>query len=105
MQRETVNERSPCRLRVIWEVEGAVALPLSVTYRVDDVFSGTTIAENMPASPGLETIITITPTENAMVDPSNPVETRRVTWTINAGELGETNGDMLYDVRNLVRVA
>lgn len=105
MQRESVNERSPARFAVTWQSEsGESIVPISLSYRVDDVISGTNIVPLTSATPGLPSLITIAPTENLMVDPTRPSEVRRVTWVIDEGEVDETHGDMLYDLINLARV-
>ena len=105
MQRDTVNERSACWLEVsLYDTEGQPLIPVTCTYAVYDVLSGQQILAPTPATPAFNTVLTITPGNNAMVDQTKHNEVRRVTWTFNAGQANESNGELLYNLKNLYRV-
>lgn len=105
MQRASVSEQSFARARISFiDADGFPGVPGTLSYQIHDVYSGTEITPSTMVTPEIVTTIEITPAENAILDPNNPREVRRLTWTINAGLGNQQTGEKLYDVVNLTRV-
>lgn len=104
---EIVNERSTSIVAMTFRDEtGALVTPSAGTYQIHDAASGTEIRAETPFTPAGSTHdITITDTENRILDASRNVEERIVTikFTYGAGKPG--TGEYRYIVKNLTKIS
>jgi len=98
----TVNEGSYAWLTISpKDITGAALSPDTLSYRIDDLESGTSIvAEQVIASPGSNYILEITAAQNAILDQAKAREIRRVTVVTTFGAK-ETTGQFDYVLENL----
>ncbi len=101
-----VNEKSSAILTLTFEDESENAVtPDSGIYRIDDIDSGTEIKGDTAFTPSSSTHdITLTATENAIIDSTQPYETKLVTVTFVYGTKQGT-GEYQYKVRNLRKIS
>lgn len=100
MQR--INEKSTSYLNVSFrDKEGALAVPTSISYRIDCVTTGTAVLAPTALAAASEVEITITPTQNAIVTSSNATEQKRVTVTAVYGASDQVTSQFDYLVKNL----
>jgi hypothetical protein len=103
---EIVNEKSTSIVALTFRDEGgALVTPSGGTYRIDDAASGTEIKAETAFTPGGSSHdITISDTENRILDATRNVEERIVTvsFTYGAGKNG--NGEYRYGVKNLAKI-
>ncbi|MCU0918727.1 MAG: hypothetical protein MUF16_00065 [Burkholderiaceae bacterium] len=77
---DVVNERTTAYLRVAFrDKDGTLAAPSAVVYRVDCLTTGQSIVPLTAVPPSSEIEVTLTADDNAMRNPSNVAELRRVT--------------------------
>lgn len=102
---EHVNERSTAYLTVTPKDKTGVAqAPTTLTYRIDDVFTGTEILDDTSVAPGSSVELTLTPEQNRILSATNSVERRRVTVTAAFGASDQVCSEYVYEVVNLVNV-
>ena len=105
MTTETVNEGSTAYVTATFRNKaGVVALPTGVTYRIDCITSGTQVRDTTSATPATSVEITLTPADNAILDPRRSRELRRVTVTGTYGDSDAVREQYDYWVRNLSQV-
>ncbi len=101
---ETVNENSSAVLTVIFKDENKKhVIPDSISYRIDDIKSNTSIKASTFLIPSETSIgIDITAIENRILTPTNKFEQRAVTtiFTYNSGTKQGTS-EFKYQVENL----
>ena len=99
---KVVNEGSTHFVTAAFADEaGQPVTPVSGTWRVDDVASGTVMVGETAFTPtGAEHTFTIPAAANAMVSASKAWEERRLTITF-AYPGGQGTGDYFYQVKNL----
>ncbi len=104
---EIVNEKSTSVVTLTFRDEsGALVTPSGGTYRIDDAALGTEIKADTPFTPvDSSHDITITSTENRILDATRNVEERIVTvsFTYGAGKNG--NSEYRYSVKNLTKIS
>lgn len=102
-----INEKTSAILNVtLTDRTGALAPPVSVTYRIDDLTTGTAVLGPTPImAPGAVFDISITSDQNAIFNPADQQETRRLTLT--AFYAAEDQATSQYDwvVNNLLFVS
>lgn len=102
MARQTVNEGSTAYLPIEFrDKSGALAVPASISYRIDCATTGEAIRAPSAVTPASSIELTLTPQDNRIVTASNRAERRRVTITAAYGADDAATGDFEYDVRNL----
>jgi hypothetical protein len=101
-----VNESSTAYLTVtFFDKNNIMVAPVSATYKIHDVLSGSQILAATPISPIAEQVeITLTPTDNTMVNAHSSNEKRRVTVEAIYGQDDGVNAAFVYEVKNLVNV-
>lgn len=72
----------------------------TVDYRIDDLTTNTVIAGWTSATPGTSVAITITPTQNRMINNGNKWERRQITVSSDRGLSTETRDIVQYKVIN-----
>jgi hypothetical protein len=104
----SVNEKSEAFITAVHtDKAGAPVTPVSLRYRIDDVRSGNMIKDwtTIPiGSPGTEHEITVTDTENAIINTLLSVEQKIVTFETTSAS-GTRNDVIRYNVVNLKAVA
>ena len=104
---DIVNEKSTSIVSLTFtDNTGALVTPSAGTYQIHDAASGTEIRAETPFTPtGSTHDITITATENRILDAARNVEERIVTvsFTFGAGKNG--NGEYRYGVKNLTKIS
>lgn len=99
---ETVNEKSTAWLTVnSFDKDGVAEAPSTMTYRIDDVDSGTEILADTALTPATSVTIQLTPADNTLVDAARKQERHRVTVHTEFGVDDEHNEHFTYTVRNL----
>lgn len=84
---------------------GVVQQPVSATYRVDDVTSGTQIRGDTAITGLAPTVLLVlTPSDNIIVDAARAMEKRRVTIKSSFGASDAHNEQFDYLVKNLSNV-
>lgn len=97
-----INERSTGWLRVsFFDATGAAVAPDSVTYRIDDYPSGTSIRAETSLTPFSSVEIRLTPDDMRIFDSSRESEEREVTVRASFGAGDECNARAIINVRNL----
>ena len=105
MTTETVNEGSTAYVTATFrDKAGTVALPSAVTYRIDCITNNTQVRDTTSATPATAVEITLTATDNAIIDPRRNRELRRVTVTGTYGDSDAVREQYDYWVRNLSQV-
>ena len=102
----SVNENSTSYVTAVFkEKDGNVQAPDSARYRIDCVTTGTKIKDWTPINnPGSTEEITISKSENAIIDQSNPTEQRVVTVEGTYGVDDGVSEELFYDLINLYSV-
>lgn len=99
---ETVNEQSTAYLTVTFKDKaGAAVSPASASYRIDDVQSGTAVRADTALTPAAQVEITLSPTDNTLVDPTKRQEIRRLTVTGVYGASDKVSAKYDYQLANL----
>ena len=98
----SIAEASAQRLSVTFEdIAGVAALPTTVSYAVQCMATGTLLQAFTPATPANPTLITLSPTINAIQDDRNASEVRRLVIKANDGMADALTAQYEYSVRNL----
>ncbi|GIW77904.1 MAG: hypothetical protein KatS3mg104_2967 [Phycisphaerae bacterium] len=95
------NEDSTGQIVVTFKDEnGDLFVPSSVTYRIDDVYSGQPVVGETSVSPASVVTITISPGDNVIINDDRASELRRVTVkaAYNGGQIVDS---VDYRVKNL----
>lgn len=102
---DQINEGSTGYLTVTFlDKNGLAAAPVSATYRIHDVLSGTEIRAETAITPiAAQVEITLTPADNTLVNEVNSSEPRRVTAVAVYGQADGVKADFVYEVKNLAR--
>jgi len=96
-----VNEGSTAYLTVSpKDKAGAAAAPISATYEIVDVRTGTTVRTSTSISPGASMEITLAPEDNVMLSTAT-YDVRRVLLVANYGVSDVLRDQFTYRVRNL----
>ena len=102
---QQVNERSTAYLTVTpKDKTGTAQAPTALTYRVDDVLTGTEILPDTSVAPGATVEITLTPEQNRILSGAHAVERRRVTVTAAFGAADQVCSEYVYEVVNLAKI-
>lgn len=103
---QQVNERSTAYLTVTPKDKAGVAqAPTSLTWRIDDVFTGQEILDDTAVSgPGSTVELTLKPEYNRILTATNLAERRRVTVTAVYGVDDQVCSEYVYEVVNLAAV-
>jgi len=97
-----VNEKSTSYVTVEpKDKNGVAATPTTLVYQIDCVTTSTAITAETSLTPGTSVEITITPTENAMIDQANAFEEREVTVTAGYGANDQIIEVFCYRLLNL----
>jgi hypothetical protein len=103
---DTVNEGSTAYVTATFrDKAGTLALPTGVSYRIDCVSNGQEVRDDTSATPATAVEITLSPADNAIIDPKRPRELRRVTVTGTYGDNDAVIEQYDYWVRNLSHVS
>lgn len=104
---QQVNERSTAYLTVTpKDKTGTAQAPTTLTYRVDDVLTGTEILDDTVISgPGSTVELTLKPEYNRILSATNTAERRRVTVTAVYGVDDQVCSEYVYEIVNLAAVA
>lgn len=78
----------------------AADTPTTVDYRIDCITTGTAIAGWTSLTPGTSNAISVTPTNNRIIDSRNKVERRIITVSSDRGLSTETRDTVEYKVEN-----
>lgn len=78
-----------------------LAAPTGIFYRIDDVLTGTTILADTAIGSASSIEITITPAQNAIINPLNPTEVKRVTVKASYAASEAINDEFEYAIKNL----
>lgn len=107
MRYDTVNEKSTSIVTLSFADEaGNAVTPTSGTYRIDDVASGTQIKGDTAFTPVSSTHeITISDSENAILDSDNARELRCVTVSVTYGVGKKCTAEYRYYVVNLMKIS
>jgi hypothetical protein len=101
----TVNERSTAYLTIAFFDPGKVPVtPAAVEYRIDDYDSGAEIRAGTTVTTGSSVQITLTPTDNMLVNNYAEFERRRVTVIAFYGEDDQQTAEYVYSITNLRHV-
>lgn len=97
-----VNERCQSTLTCTFrDKNGVLATPTTLKYRIDDILSGTVIKPNTTVTPSTSSYdITITATENRIIETSRISEERKVSCEWYSGTTLIGSADYLYRVIN-----
>jgi hypothetical protein len=101
-----VDERTQSVLRLVSTDENGLSTTLTkITYRIDDVLSGTQIKGNTDVTPSSAVVlITITAEENRIINAAKNSEERLVTIKGYAAATEIINTDYRYTIRNLSKI-
>ena len=98
----TINAASSGTLTIEFLDEaGALAVPSSISYRIDCVTSGAVIRNDSSIAPASTIDLALTPDDTRIVTPSDRMERRRVTLVVTFGPDDQITDDYEYTVRNL----
>ena len=102
---DQINEDSTGYLTVTFlDKNGVAAAPVSATYRIHDVLSGTEIRAETAINPvAAQVELTLTPADNTLVSEANSTEPRRVTVVGVYGHADGVKADFVYEVKNLAK--
>lgn len=99
-----VNEGSTSYLSVSFKDKaGALAAPASLTYSLHCLTTGAALRNDVALSPASQVEITLTPADNAILNPGNQYETRLVTVKAGYGAADALQEEYEYQVKNLAR--
>jgi hypothetical protein len=103
--KSTINEQSTSYLTVQFtDKTGVPASPITLTYRIDCISSGTAVVPETALTPGTSVEITITAAQNVIVDTTNAKELKRVTLVAGFTNDEQHCEDYDYYVRNLSQI-
>lgn len=107
MRYDTVNEKTTSIVTLSFTDEaGNAVTPTSGTYRIDDIASGTQIKGDTSFTPGSSRHeLTISDTENAILDADNERELRCVTVSVTYGAGKKCTAEYRYYVLNLLKIS
>ncbi len=96
-----VNEKSNSFLEIkILNELGGSYVPISVKYRVDDVYSEQQVIDWTNIDPSGNILsIAISPSTNALIKQTNKSELRKVTVVVDEDLPSESTEDFVYEVR------
>ena len=104
---QTVTEKSTAYLTVsFYDKAGALNVPNTITYRIDDVASGLQVrADTSIGTVASSVEITLTATDNAILNANNRSERRRVTVTASYGVADQVADEFYYEIVSLVKAS
>lgn len=103
---QTINENSTCFVPAsFYDKNGSAEVPASISYRIDDVASGTEIKADTSVGAASSIEITVAATENAILDGDNKYEVKRLTLTATYGASERATEVVYWRVRNLEAVS
>lgn len=101
----SLNEQSTGYLTVsFYDKTGALAVPASASYRIDDKATGTAIRALTSLTPASSIEITLTKADNTILNDTKPSEERRVTVISVYSATDQVTDEYIYTVVNLVKV-
>ena len=83
------------------DASGNPVTPVSATYSVHDVYSGTELRADTSLTPSSSNLVTLTDDDNVILDTENRFERRRVTVKSTLAGGGKKNESYEYTVQNL----
>lgn len=99
---DEIAERSTGYLTVTpLDKDGDPEAPASLSYRIDDVDSGTEIRGDTSIAAASSVVIALKPDDSQILDPEKEYEWRQVTVTATYGADDAVNGPYFYRVKNL----
>lgn len=103
---QTVTEKSTAYLTVnFYDKAGALNVPNTITYRIDDVFGGLQVrGDTAIGAPASSIEITLTAADNTILNTAGQNERRRVTVTAVYGLGDQVADEYIYEVANLLKV-
>lgn len=106
MAGDPLNEGSTGWLTIEFrDKSGNLQAPASASYRIDCLTTGQEVrTDNSLNASGGTVELKLEPTDTAILDASNRMETKRVTVTAQFGASDAHNEDYAYRVRNLYKV-
>lgn len=97
-----VKERSALTVTVYFrDSSDAADTPTTVDYRIDCLSTKTILADWTSATPGTSVVITVTPTQNKIVNHTNAWERRQITVSSDRGLATETRDTAIWLVENI----
>ena len=101
----TVTEKSTAYLTIaFYNKAGALDEPVSISYRIDDVESGQAVRASTSVAPANTVEITLTSTDNTILNQVGGDEERRVTVTATYGANDQITDEYIYLIQNLSKV-
>lgn len=103
---QTVTEKNTAYLTVnFYNKSGALDVPNTITYRIDDVASGSAVrADTAIGAVASSVEIRLTATDNTILNTNNRSERRRVTVTATYGVADQVTDEFYYEIVSLVKV-
>ncbi|MBI1397054.1 MAG: hypothetical protein GC151_13845 [Betaproteobacteria bacterium] len=99
---DRINEASSGYLTAsFYDKAGALAVPSTVSYRVDCITTGTAVRSATSLTAASQVEIHLTSDDNAIQVSSNSVERKRVTVTATYGSGDQVQAEYDYEVANL----
>ena len=101
-----VNEKQSMTLTVaFFDENGSPVIPSAVTYRIDDLGSQTSIVALTSLTPALSIPVNVTSNQNRILNQTDPIEQRTMTFEYDYGGSKHGTGEYRYEVRNLYGVS
>ena len=101
----TVTEQSTAYLTVsFYDKADALAVPVSVTYRIDDANTGASIRAATSLTPASQIEITLDKNDNTILNTNAKYEHSLVTVISVYGATDQVTDEYVYTVLNLVKV-
>ncbi len=101
-----VNEGTTAYLSATFsDKTGTADTPSTITYRIDDVHSGTEIRNATTVTAASTVEITLSPVDNRILNTAQNYETRRVTVVASYGASDQVTAEYTYRVTPLVGVS
>lgn len=101
----TVNEESSSYATFeFFDTAGDPEVPQSITYRIDDVASGAQIKDDTTVTPASSITITVTSSENAIINSGRKLELKRITLIASYGATEQAVEILTWQVKNLKKV-
>ena len=101
-----VNEGTTAYLSATFsDKTGNADTPSTITYRIDDVRSGTEIRDATTITAASTVEISLSPTDNRILNATQSYETRRVTVVASYGASDQVTAEYTYRVTPLVGVS
>ena len=95
-----VNEANSFNATSYYRSSGAASAPTTAAYRIDDLTTGTVIADWTSLTPAVSISIPITSNNNRIIDRSNANEKRLLTVAADKDTTTETRDSIEYIVNN-----